>query len=294
MKKLITLLLIVLIAVSSTVYASSATADKLKTGKTVVTIGDWVYEKINKDTQWELDKYIGSGSEVITPRFLSDLLIVSFGDHCFANNSTVKSVVTSSPLWTIGEYAFIDCTSLESIELNFALDKIGVGAFSGTSSLKNINLEDTVVTKINSYTFLNSGIEKVVLPNTCKEISSYAFGQCSKLTEITIPYTVTNIAGDAFKGCTNLKIKGHLNSYAQKYAKENGFTFEPLETLYGDANGDGKIGILDVTAIQKYKIGEQELSDYGLRCADVNHDGKVTVRDATLIQMKIAKYDVDF
>ena len=54
------------------------------------------------------------------------------------------------------------------------------------------------------------------------------------------------------------------------------------------------IALFIVAFNSAYKIGEQELNEYGMRCADVNHDGSITVRDATLIQMKLAKYDVDF
>ena len=52
-----------------------------------------------------------------------------------------------------------------------------------------------------------------------------------------------------------------------------------------DVNRDGKFNILDVTAIQKYRIGL--VSDDNIDCeqADVNNDGKVTIRDATYIQM---------
>ena len=52
-----------------------------------------------------------------------------------------------------------------------------------------------------------------------------------------------------------------------------------------DVNRDGKFNILDVTAIQKYRIGL--VSDDNIDCeqADVNNDGEVTIRDATYIQM---------
>lgn len=284
MKKVFSLLLTILILSLCTISAGA---------KTTFSEGEWVYSAIKDGSYLEIDEYTGEGGDIIIPRIVKDRMVTSIASHCFLNNNTVKSVETSSPLWTVSDYAFLNCTSLEKFTCNFALKEIGVGAFLGTSALKSIDLENSVVTVIRPHAFMSSAIESVILPETCTEIMHDAFSQ-SGLKEITIPYTVTNIGDDAFKGCTNLTIKGHLNSYAQKYAKENGFTFEPLDTLYGDANGDGKVNILDVTAIQKYKIGEQDLSDYGIKCADVNHDGSVTIRDATLIQMKLAKYDVDF
>ena len=153
MKKILSLLIILTLLSYSVVSFGAASSDLCETGKTVISIDDWVYEKINKDTQWEIDEYIGSEDVVYIPRFLDDLMIVSLGDHCFMNNTSVKSVITSSPLYKIGDYSFIDCNSLENVEIDFAIETIGIGAFSGTSSVKSINLENSVVSKIQPYTF---------------------------------------------------------------------------------------------------------------------------------------------
>ncbi|MCI9127681.1 MAG: leucine-rich repeat protein, partial [Eubacterium sp.] len=57
-------------------------------------------------------------------------------------------------------------------------------------------------------------------------IDGYAFGSCTSLEEIAIPASVTNIAANAFEECTALKtIKGTKGSYAETFAKNNGFTF---------------------------------------------------------------------
>lgn len=58
--------------------------------------------------------------------------------------------------------------------------------------------------------------------------------------------------------------------------------------LVGDANGDGKISIADVTIIQKYLAKIGSMCDNSKKCADINGDGKITVVDATIIQKKIA------
>ena len=57
----------------------------------------------------------------------------------------------------------------------------------------------------------------------------------------------------------------------------------------GDADGDGKVTVLDATRIQRYianMIGENEIS---IQDADADGDGKVTVLDATRIQRVLAK-----
>lgn len=55
-----------------------------------------------------------------------------------------------------------------------------------------------------------------------------------------------------------------------------------------DVNRDGKFNILDVTAIQKYRIGLISEDDIDSAQADANRDGKITIRDATCIQMILA------
>ena len=54
--------------------------------------------------------------------------------------------------------------------------------------------------------------------------------------------------------------------------------------LTGDVNRDGKVDILDATAIQKYSVGKIELDDNQVEFSDVNSDGRVDILDATAIQ----------
>ena len=59
----------------------------------------------------------------------------------------------------------------------------------------------------------------------------------------------------------------------------------------GDVDLDGEVTILDVTAIQKYLAGLEELVADQLAMADVDSDGDVTILDATKIQRYIADMD---
>ena len=61
--------------------------------------------------------------------------------------------------------------------------------------------------------------------------------------------------------------------------------FEPNNTYkIGDANGDEKVTVVDITVIQKYLANRLQLSNEQLIACDVNKDGVVTIEDATLIQ----------
>ena len=54
--------------------------------------------------------------------------------------------------------------------------------------------------------------------------------------------------------------------------------------VYGDADGDGEVTILDVTFIQRYAAGIHLPTQLNELNADVDDDGSVTILDATLIQ----------
>lgn len=62
--------------------------------------------------------------------------------------------------------------------------------------------------------------------------------------------------------------------------------------ILGDVNGDGRITISDVTAIQRHLAGIDVLTGDALKRADTTGDGKVTINDASLLQMYLAEYDV--
>lgn len=54
--------------------------------------------------------------------------------------------------------------------------------------------------------FLNcTGITEVIIPNSVTDIQGCAFDGCTGLTEIVIPNSITDIKGNAFDGCTGLK-----------------------------------------------------------------------------------------
>lgn len=54
-------------------------------------------------------------------------------------------------------------------------------------------------------------------------------------------------------------------------------------SLYGDANLDGKVNIVDATFAARYSVKAVELSEVAFINADVNGDGKVNIVDATYI-----------
>ena len=264
--------------------------------KTVLNTGDWVLDASNSNS-WEIDTYIGSAENVTVITQYGDIELTVLSDHAFANNSATRYVVIPAPINTLGDYVFLNAVSLVSVTLQDMVNNIGIGAFSGTSALKVVNLEDTVVSEIMSYTFLNSGIESISLPETSTKIGIYAFCGCSSLRSITIPNSVTEIADNAFSGCDNLVIYANHNAYAIQYAMDHNIPYEYLDAkqvtfVLGDADGDGDVTILDATKIQRVLADLDDDPDGMIALRADSDEDELDIMDATRIQRWLAEYEV--
>lgn len=81
---------------------------------------------------------------------------------------------------------------------------IGRDAFKN-SKIKEIDIPNDV-TKLDICAFACSELERISLPDTLRVIESYAFSNCEKLTELTIPKSVTDIDIGAFQELPNCVI----------------------------------------------------------------------------------------
>ena len=88
------------------------------------------------------------------------------------------------------------------------------------------------VTSIGYCAFRNTGLTKVIIPNTVTEIGEYAFEDCVALNSIYFGNKVTSISGNAFNGCTGLR---HVNCNMSIIPQIFGVN-TPIDTLvFGDS-----------------------------------------------------------
>ena len=125
----------------------------------------------------------------------------------YIKNSELKTVVITSG-FSIGECAFENCTSLISITIPDSVTSIGRYAFCGTAYYNSeANWADGVLYIGNHLITANPDklAANYIVKAGTKCIAANAFYNCSKLTCITMPNSVTGICRWAFWYCASLE-----------------------------------------------------------------------------------------
>ncbi|MDE7121279.1 MAG: hypothetical protein K2O42_03865, partial [Oscillospiraceae bacterium] len=63
-------------------------------------------------------------------------------------------------------------------------------------------------------------------------------------------------------------------------SEEDSTQTPPENILWGDANGDGNVDISDVVLMNRVYVGVDQVSDEGLKNADVDQSGKIELSDS--------------
>ena len=239
-----------------------------------------------------------SKTSVVVPAQLDGSYIKEIANQGMRNNEYITSIDMGNAnyLTRIGSMAFKGCTGLnDNISVPIGITEIGDQAFQDCTGIKSFDFYPNNLSVPAQCCYNCSSLNKVMIADGVPSIEKLAFANCPSLEYVRIPSSVIDIKSSAFKDSPNVVINCYRDSYAEQFAKDNNIKYYYLDINLGDANDDGDVNILDVTFIQKYKIGIKEFSsDFAMKCADVNKSGDVTIRDATLIQAKIAKLINEF
>lgn len=313
MKKTISILLsLTMILGIFTIVPLSASADETR----------YFEYKVLGDGTAEITGYTGISVFINIPSELDGYTVTSIGDWAFNGYSRMTEVTIPDTVTNIGQGAFWECKNLTEVFIPESVTSISDSAFYDCTGITRFK----VAADNPSYRSLNGDL----YDKSAKTLIQYASGKTatsftipdsvvtikegalifSRLTEVTVPKSVRNIADYAigYKYDNNhmpapidgFTITGYTNTAAEQYAKDNGFTFISLGAkpviLLGDVDNDMVVGIIDTTYIQRYNAGfripvaEEDMLARG----DVDGDGEVGVIDATYIQRYDAGFNVPY
>lgn len=213
------------------------TIDSLVIPNCVTNIGDEAFQGYTKLTTVTFpDSVTSIGSKafegctgLITVTIPNSVTSIGYG--AFQRCTKLKSVAIPDSVTNIGSYAFYNCETLTNITISNGVKNIGSETFRGTGYYDNTKNWENGVLYIGNclikakkslsgmYTIKSGttiiaddafhGCEKltnVTIPNSLTSIGSSAFTICG-LTHITIPNSVTNIGASAFAYCDLIRVE---------------------------------------------------------------------------------------
>jgi len=201
--------------------------------------------------------------------------------------------------------AFEGCRNLEEVTIGDDMGGLSSYAFLNCTALKTVRIGDGIIEEEDGYEY-NTGLY---------QIGDNAFSGCTNLTTVVIGACVQSINSNAFKQCNKIKtLECHAivpptlnngNSFTST-CYQNANIFVPRESIeayqtaeywsdfshiyamesIGDANGDGKLLINDVTLLIN-SILSNDTSSLEAALVDVNGDGNINISDVTVLINKL-------
>ena len=145
--------------------------------------------------------------------------VTSIGDCAFYGCDNLTDLTIGNSVTSIGEAAFYFCDRLTNVKLPDSLTSISDDAFNSCSSLMYNEYDNAYYlgNSLNPYLVLkqakDTSITSCEINSGTRFILERAFYDCSSLTSIVVPNSVTSISDDAFVGCDSLAYNEYNNAY---------------------------------------------------------------------------------
>ena len=233
----------------------------------------------------EITGYTGSDTDYVDitlPQEINGVPVTSVADGAFNHCSDWIGVTIPEGYVHIGANAFINCLSISSIRIPDSLVSIGRAAL-GSCPLTSITVsennpaycvEDGVLftksrDKIVRCTVNKEGVH--IVPACVREIDSFAFSECTSITELILPEGLETIGSQAFIDCSGLGYVNIPSSVSrlpsQVFAWCTNLTDVELNEGLGCIDADAFQGCTSLTSLtipaSTVKLADVIFSNYG-------------------------------
>ena len=171
--------------------------------------------------------------------------IIGIGKSSFKGCTGVSTLVFGQNVLYADAKCFANCTALTSITFNSILQSLGGGVFSGCTSLKKVTdmpntLKDWVaVSSTTGYGFGNN-----------------MFANCTSLTEVALPTSITMIPEGLFAGCTSLNYVHGTDNIVSIGNESFKSCSNLLEAILPNVTVIGNDAFLDCSKLKTFEVGE--------------------------------------
>ncbi|PLX32771.1 MAG: hypothetical protein C0604_04750 [Clostridiales bacterium] len=155
------------------------------------------YSKMVPDGTYCINGYKGSEKHVVFPK---NIVITILHDDLFKGHAEIESVELPDTVTEIGGFIFDGCTGLKSIKLPQNLRSMWQYEFTRTS-IEEIEIPGSVESIIPFTFFQSNKLRKVFLNEGTTKISAWAFKECTALTDVYLPSSLSDISDKAFEDC---------------------------------------------------------------------------------------------